>query len=256
MKKKYGHWSVIRTDKRHYYLCRCKCGTEKLVYKYNLTSGKSRSCGCQNQISIEGKRFGNLVCIRRTSNIRVLCRCDCGTQKEILIGNLRQHGTKSCGCMRIESNSKAHITHGLTKSTEYRIWYSMIVRCYSEKHISYRNHGGRGISVCNRWRSNFQNFIDDMGCRPTNKHTLERIDNNSGYSPENCRWATYKEQQNNKRNNVILIHGGESMTITQWGEKLGIGDGIIWKRLKRGWPVKKALFTPSLTPNRPRQGKF
>jgi len=126
----------------------------------------------------------------------------------------------------------------------------MLTRCYNLNHPSSKNHGRRGITVCKRWKI-FQNFFADMGDRPSTNHCLERKDNNGNYFPNNCVWATWKEQQNNRRSNVLIKFNGKIQTIAQWGDELKIGRGIIWKRLDRGWSVKDSLTRPTLRPNRP-----
>ncbi len=138
---------------------------------------------------------------------------------------------------------------GYSKTSEYHIWRAMLTRCYNKNHPSSKNHGRRGITVCNRWHR-FENFYFDMGMRPSTNHCIDRIDNYGNYSPRNCRWATWKEQQNNRRSNVKITFNSETMTISQWGVKLKIGRGIIWKRLNRGWTIEEALTTPSLMPKR------
>lgn len=138
---------------------------------------------------------------------------------------------------------------GYSRSSEYGIWRSILTRCYNKKHPSSKNHGRRGITICNRWKL-FSNFLEDMGERPSKNHCIDRINNDGNYEPSNCRWVTWKEQQNNRRSNVKLTFNGTTLTITQWGDKFQIGRGIIWKRLDRGWSVEKALTTPSLMPKR------
>jgi len=114
-------------------------------------------------------------------------------------------------------------THGMSKTPEYKAWYNMKDRCFNPNHKCYSDYGGRGIKICDRWKNSFQNFFLDMGSRPTAKHSLDRIDNNADYSPENCRWATKAEQENNKRTNKPLITiGNKTYTIVQWEKKNGL----------------------------------
>jgi len=132
--------------------------------------------------------------------------------------------------------------HGLYRTPSYRSWQKMRARCLNTNHKHYSNYGGRGITICERW-NDFRNFFADMGERPEGM-TLERIDNSKGYSPENCRWATRKEQQNNMRRNRILQLNGKSMNLTQWAEYLGIKRKTLEKRLNIfGWSVERALTT-------------
>ncbi len=132
-------------------------------------------------------------------NVRIIiCRCDCGKIVHVRFGNLLR-GTMSCGCLRKEICSRVHKEHGLSHKRIYNVWRGMIQRCYNPNRTYYHNYGGRGISVCERWRTSFKNFFSDMGKMPTQKHSLDRIDNDGNYCKENCRWATYKQQANNKR---------------------------------------------------------
>ena len=135
--------------------------------------------------------------------------------------------------------------HGMSGTPEHNAWKQMKARCFNPNHPSYLDWGGRGITVCDRWKNSFEDFLADMGSRPTAKHSLDRIDNNADYSPKNCRWATKAEQVNNKRNNKPLITiGNETWTIAQWTEKKGYGKTVIHVRLKLGWSEYKAVMTP------------
>ncbi len=127
---------------------------------------------------------------------------------------------------------------------EYEVWKKMRQRCCNPRHTSYRNYGGRGIEVCSRWDA-FRAFLDDMGHRPSPKHSLDRIDNGGNYEPENCRWATPQQQQRNRRNNHLLTHNGQTMSIAEWSDQTGIHRRTLLNRISRnGWTVERALTTP------------
>lgn len=134
---------------------------------------------------------------------------------------------------------------GKTSSRTYQAWRSMKKRCYQPKNAAFAYHGARGIAVCERWRDNFRNFLEDMGECPEG-HSLDRYpDNDGNYEPGNCRWATPKEQGRNKRNNTMLVAFGRSQPLSAWAEEFGIGPTNISGRIKRGWPVDKAISTPA-----------
>ena len=136
-------------------------------------------------------------------------------------------------------------THGMSRTPEYIAWQQMKDRCFNPNHKQHSDYGGRGITVCDRWKNSFQNFFLDMGSRPTAKHSLDRIDNNADYSPKNCRWATKAEQANNQRSNKPLITiENDTRTIAQWAKKMGFSASVIHRRLKLGWSEYKAVMTP------------
>ena len=134
-------------------------------------------------------------------------------------------------------------THGDTGSPEFNAWQSMHQRCTNEKCRCYKNYGARGIKVCRRWQ-NYENFLADMGRRPSPEHSLERKNNNGNYCPANCVWATKIEQASNRRSNRVLNHGGRSQTLQAWARDLGTTDNALYMRLKKGWSVEKVLTTP------------
>jgi hypothetical protein len=153
---------------------------------------------------ISGKRFGRLVAIERRGP-KWAFACDCGAEKEIFATSVKRGLTKSCGCLNAELSSARsriqHRTHGMSSSTEFKIWQGMRQRCENPNDKDYAKYGGRGIRVCERWQK-FEHFYEDMGARPSGL-TLDRIDFDGDYEPGNCRWATLQQQNRNKRDNVI-----------------------------------------------------
>ena len=135
------------------------------------------------------------------------------------------------------------ISHGMTKTSEYISWKNMKARCFNPNYKNYSNWGGRGITVCDRWL-NFENFLADMGLKPTPKHSLDRIDNDGDYFPENCKWSTRVEQENNKRNNHLITIGCVTLTIAQWTKEMGFPKNLILMRLNREWSEFDAVMTP------------
>ena len=134
-------------------------------------------------------------------------------------------------------------THGMSRTPEYNAWINMKDRCFNPNSKNYSNWGGRGITVCDRWL-NLENFLADMGSRPSAKHSLDRIDNNGDYSPKNCKWSTKAEQENNKRNNRLITIGCVTLAIVQWTKEMGFSENLINNRLNLGWSEFDAVMTP------------
>lgn len=195
-------------------------------------------------IDLTGERFGRLRVIQRDGcnkhgQVKWWCRCDCGTEKHVLGMCLTRGETQSCGCLHRESTARINASHGMASAPIYRLWRSMMDRCYLPTNHAYARYGGRGIHVCPQWHE-FTKFYEDMGDRPDGK-SLERIDNNSDYEPNNVVWADAKTQANNRRSNVVLEHAGKNQTMQQWCDELGLRIGTVWARLNRGWNVDRAL---------------
>ena len=166
-----------------------------------------------------------------------LCKCSCGNQRKLRKTALFRQ--KNCGC-----ENKRNTKHGGSRTITYNTWSSMIARCYSPKNISFGNYGRKGVTVCERWRNSFPDFLADMGPRPKGM-TIDRFPNKDGnYEPSNCRWVTNKEQGRNRSTNRILEFRGESLCCVEWAERFGLTPTIINQRLKRGWSVEKTLLMP------------
>ncbi len=167
--------------------------------------------------------------------------CHCGNLFTKKISKIKHCNSYSCGCS-IKKQLNVFKTHGMTNSSEYNIWENMKTRCYNVKNIFYKDYGGRGIKVATEWLNSFENFYKDMGNRPSKNHTLERTENDKGYSKQNCKWATKKEQSNNRRNCIMVEHNNEKMTLKQWAEKLGLNYKRVHGNIKyRNWSIEKAL---------------
>lgn len=190
---------------------------------------------------ITNKRFGRwlvigFVGVTKKNSAQWICLCDCGNYGVVTTGHISSGHSKSCGCLSR--------THGMRHTAEYKAWVSMMSRCKDKKSPRYFDWGGRGISVCARWEK-FENFFSDMGVKPSKNHSLDRIDNEKNYSPENCRWATPKEQSNNRRDNVSVTWQGETHTVAEWARLLKVEYVTLQKRLSGGWTVEKAFTTPA-----------
>ena len=171
------------------------------------------------------------------------CLCQCGNVVLVSTSDLTTGNRSSCGCLRKETSAMRNYSHGLTNSAEYKIWCRMKSRCYQENDAGYDYYGGRGIQVCADWLDSFENFYRDMGPRPTKHHSIDRKNNNEGYSPENCRWATKVEQARNKRTNRTVVYQGKEILFCELVESTGFSYLSLYKRLfVRKQPIEQALL--------------
>lgn len=252
------------------WLCQCECGRITNVVIDRLRNGNTRSCGCKTKEArrarikdLTGQVFGRWTVLKRAPNniygrVAWLCLCECGEKRTVLASSLRQRVSISCGCFHRDITATINAKHQLYKSPEYRSWQCMIARCTNPKRPEYSSYGGRGIQVCSRWRQ-FEYFYHDMGLKPSQHHSIDRVDNNAHYSCgkcptctvngwlSNCRWATRSEQQRNRRNNHLVTFDNKTKTITAWAEQTGIHWVTIITRIKRGWSIEKALTIPCST---------
>lgn len=189
------------------------------------------------------ERFGSwtVQSTERRGSKRILyanCVCDCGTLRSVNMSNLRAGLTNSCGCKRFR-------THGKKGSKIYYIWAGMKQRCENPKAPHYERYGGRGITVDAEWSASFEAFSRDMGAGHVDGVTLDRIDNDGPYSPENCRWASRKEQARNRSTNLMVEVNGKSVTLAEAAEMSGLPDAVVRARVCRyGWPLERALSEP------------
>ncbi len=207
-------------------------------------------------IDLVGQRFGRLTVIERGENdkrgeIRWLCRCDCGNLKVVYGSLLRKGKTRSCGCLRKEVAEDKARKHGGSTSRLYNIWKQMRKRCYNANNPVFRWYGGRGITVCQEWRGSFEAFRDwALANGYRDDLTIDRFNNEQGYFPENCRWATEIEQANNTRKNRFFTFAGETRTVAEWARIKKVSSDLIRDRLNLGWPIERALTEPIHQQNR------
>lgn len=200
----------------------------------------------RRRVHIEiGTKYGKWTVLReaatRDAGRYWLCQCECGVQRELYGYNLAIGKTNSC--IKCRPYPTHNVTHGMTKSGMYYIWGNMVGRCTNPQAGKWDRYGGRGIAVCDRWRE-FENFYADMAPRPSLSHSLDRINNDAGYSPENCRWATQKEQCRNRSNNKWITLNGVTKKLFEWCEEIGISPKTFRSRLRLGWSEHDALHTP------------
>lgn len=198
-----------------------------------------------------GKKFGKIT-VEKFSHIGKNyekfweCICDCGLRKKIIGSHLVTGHTKSCGCLL--KDFPPTLLHGQCKKNnttdEYTAWIRLKDRVTNPNNDHFNRYGGRGIKCCDRWMNNYENFFADMGKRPSSLHSIDRIDNDGDYTPENCRWATKKEQARSRCSSRFIEHAGQNKTLAEWAEGAGMDLRALWQRLKRGWGMEKSLKTP------------
>lgn len=271
--KTFNRWHVdsFAYTKRweHYYNCTCSCGTKKIVNGRNIIKGKSLSCGCFLKeashercfLDRKGKKYNSLTCIRwerRDKEIYWLCRCDCGNETWVKGSNLTSGAVKSCGC------AGAHVNriHGMSHTRLHGIWSKMQSRCFNPKDEAFKYYGIRGITVCDEWLGtqgfiNFMNWSLEHGYE--SNLSIDRIDNDKGYYPNNCRWTTQSVQCRNTRINPHYILNGETYTCADLAEKYEINYSVLHQRLKvLRWSVEEAVGLKSHFDKRKRDshGRF
>lgn len=191
------------------------------------------------------KQLFNKEGIRKRYLYYWLCKCDCGTERAVLGNSLTTGQTKSCGCLKRERVKEVRTKHGLSGTKLKGIYNSMKERCYNKNDKNYLDYGGRGIKVCQEWQDDFMNFYNwAMANGYKEGLTIDRIDNDKGYSPNNCRWATMKEQCRHRRNSHLIEYNGKIQCISAWAEEYNLKDKLLHDRLKAKWDIEKALTTP------------
>ena len=204
---------------------------------------------------LTGMKFGRLQVISKVSakgerHTKYLCRCECGSEKTIDGGHLTYGDIKSCGCYRVEVPQIRFRKHSKKDQRLYNVWCDMKARCNNPNIKEYQFYGGRGIRVCDEWVKDFSAFASwskKSGYKPDaprGECTIDRIDTNGNYSPDNCRWITQQEQGRNTRACRYISYGGETLTLSEWSRRLGMRDGAVSRRLRRGWTEIDAVTIP------------
>lgn len=258
--EKYGKLTVIREVAPIVYKCghlermwecKCDCGNTVVYSMSNIRSGNSKSCGCSKIIDLTGQKFGRLLVIGKGDYIQKpkrkvykwICKCDCGKIIQVRQNSLITGATKSCGCIVKDGKYKEIKNHRLRG-----VWHSMRLRCNNPNNKSYIYYGGRGIAVCPEWNDKDNGYIAFYEWAVNNGYkeglTIDRINVNGDYGPNNCRWIANDIQQTNKRNNHIIEYNGEVKCIAEWARIYGLRPDTLRYRVKHGWSIEKALKTP------------
>lgn len=204
----------------------------------------------KNFKDLSGERFGRLFVVKRVENnnkgyAQWLCKCDCGKETIVVTANLKRGHTKSCGCLRKDNTSGEKCSlykHGKYNTKLYKVWHNMKERCLNNNATHYEFYGGRGITICNEWKKDFMSFYNWAINNGYNDNlTIDRINVNGNYEPQNCRWITIKEQANNRRSNHLITYNKETHTMMEWAEIFNINYDTLRFRLKRGWSIEKVL---------------
>ena len=255
--QQFGRLTVIKREatsitpngtKRTMWLCQCVCGKTVIRSSQNLRNTPVPSCGCyvaeksskRRLIDLTGMRFGRLTVVGRTSEIgkglvKWHCKCDCGNECDVIADNLRRLHTISCGCYREEIRPTLAYKHGMRHTRIYDLYDKIKDRCYNPNNPRYERYGGRGITMCDEWYNDRMAFFEwayKNGYDENAEYgdcTIDRIDNNKGYSPDNCRFVDIKVQSNNRATNLIIEHNGEKKTLAQWRDYFGMTQWQAYK---------------------------
>ena len=204
--------------------------------------------------NLAGDRFGRYTVLHeaepdKRGRTHWMCKCECGEVRRVRADALTRGTSLSCGCLAVERTIERSSTHGKTGTPEFVIWSGIMSRCHwkcAENGDKAPDYFGRGIRVCKRWASSFEAFYLDMGPRPSPKHSIDRIDVNGDYSPENCRWATDIQQANNRRDNNLISCFGETRPAREWDRIYGLHPDTVARRIRAGWETSAAITTPPM----------
>lgn len=248
------------TNRLHdtFWSCLCDCGRVRSVRSDHLLQGRVKSCGClqaevrRARLDLTGNRYGRLVVLEPIPDHALrrnidgflchawLCQCKCGNRVTIETNKLRSGNTKSCGCYRREFTTSKNTIHGHSRRGAYTSWLGAKARCTKTTNRAWRHYGGRGITMCAAWVNDFRAFLHDMGERPLG-HSLDRINNAKGYEPGNCRWATSRQQSQNRSVTCYLEHDGHRRSMSEWSRLTGLHPSSIRGRLAAGWTIAETL---------------
>lgn len=266
--KKYNMLTILKFTERkarhQLVLCRCDCGNIKEISLNNIKNNHTKCCGCySSNKTIEadyiGKVYGRLTVesfLRDIGNVKnrlyANCICECGSKAKVQLDHLKRGLTTSCGCYKYEVNlmtDNKHRTHGLRKTRIYNIYHGMKKRCYNSNIKNYSDYGGRDIKICDEWLNDENGFTSFCNWSVENGYednlSIDRIDNDKGYSPDNCRWTTAKIQCDNRRNNHMIEYNGKTQNMKAWATEYNLPYYILQNRInKYGWTPEKALTTP------------
>lgn len=235
--------------------CVCDCGNTIVALSGNLRNGHRRSCGCIRELDLSGEKFGMLTAVKKVGKINGVgviweCVCECGNMTTAKASVLIRGKKRSCGCLSKITNMHRH-NAGIGKHPLGTVYDSIKARCYNKACKSYKYYGARGIRMADEWLNDFWTFAGYMTGLPhygERGYSIDRIDVNGNYAPGNVRWATAKEQANNRKNNKFLAAFGETKTIAEWASETGINYYTLWSRIReKNWDVEKALTTPTKT---------
>lgn len=196
---------------------------------------------------LTGQVFHRLTVVEyagRSTDGRILwrCNCECGAKGVVAVAKRLKNGqVKSCGCLMRETRGASSVTHGRSRTAEHRIWCGIITRCTNTGRNESRNYVSRGIGICERWRKSFTAFLEDMGPRPSPKHSVERIDNDREYCPDNCKWATRDVQSRNTRRTKLITHDGVTLCMKDWAKRIGMRYGTLYHYLTHGKTLQEVI---------------
>lgn len=241
--------------------CLCDCGNECVKVFEKVRSGHTKSCGCRITVrktekdysEFIGKKYNRLTILEyigraEDGHALVKCLCECGNIRINTIKDVTNGYVKSCGCLQKEITKKRVEIDGRIKEKLYTTYASMKAHCYNEKNNNYKNYGKRGIKICDEWLEDYSNFRSwALSNGYKDELSIDRIDVNGNYEPNNCRWATREEQNNNKRNTIYLTYNGETHNITEWAKIIGINRKVISSRYYSKLPIEKILYPDNLS---------